>query len=372
MDSVIRTPAPNLLVPNVEVNVERLRELYAWIEALATDTCRASLSEVRYGIVFPPDGGTAFLLDKMEDRLLLLNCYAFTSRGARIVVQEGVTPSLSLILSDHQLQAPQAYRVLVRVEDAVRTPFGPEATDLPARKRFSWPTYSLEIQPESTGLHEWSNVLPIGRLIHDSREWQMDASYLPPCYHIAAHPRLIRKHAEYLESLRELLRKLPEAIQQVSTFQDRALYDLREFLVQAGCFLAGRMAAFEQNARKGSPYQLVNLWQSFAAVADFLINSLSRYRAFYRLLHENLRTVDGVFFTPERFSGVLSETAKFEYKHDNLAASLQITDRFLSVFVPVVKALSLGPLSIQSPDAENWVGADPRPDTQKGNQISSW
>lgn len=371
MDSILKNPAPNLC-SNVEITEERLKELYAWMEGLATDAIRANTSAHHFGIVIPPDGGSAFRLEQSKRKLVLLDCCALTPRGSRIFLREGITPHLSLTLDEERLQQSEVYRVMVEVENGHRRAFGPESKDLPLRPMYSTPSYALSLQSTEREMHEWSNALSIGMVKFVSGAWQLDADYIPPCLQIGAHPSLRTKYSDYRQTMEEMLIKQSEAIQQTNSFRDKAMFDLREFLLRSGSSLATQAPAFEALGPKAPPFELIRTWKAFAKTAAFIINSLGRYTAFYKLLNENLRSVNGVFFTPERFNKTIQDAAELAYNHQDIAAAIRDTDQFLEVIVPVFKALALGPLDITESDPL-WSGTQPLTSgSPEKNDFSTW
>lgn len=342
MLSITSHAAPNV-VPGMNFNAARFRELYAWMAGMAADAARPAVGSTHYGLAVAFDGKAPLQLEKTEGLLTLRRCAGYTPAGQAIGIFEGVTPTLETHLSQYQLDPKEPYYVLIELDAEERNPFGPEAEGLPQRPQFSMPACRLHVQPVNQAPGRWANAFPVGILGYENGDWDL-TEYIPPCLHIGAHPVLWKKYTDYQEFMNTMLAAQPSIIRQTDSFRDKAMIELREFTMQCGCFLASRKAAYQALSGTGHPFQMLELWMSFANLVDFLLSSLADRPGFYNLLYLNTRSVNGVMLTTERLDNALCALASQEYVHQNMLKTVRATDELLALVTPVFKALGNGAL----------------------------
>lgn len=349
MRSFAQHPAP-YVVGGVNYTAERFHEHDSWAAALAADSLQAALPPHRYGLLIPEDGGPALRLEKHDSQLVLSRCFGVAPSGYLIAIFEGGIPPLGLSLNNFELLPREDYRVLVEIDRNELCPFGSESEDLPSRPRHCLPyRYRLHVQPVSQALTERPEALPIGLLRMENGSWELGA-YVPPCAHIGAHPGLADACRRYIAALESLAGWMPEVIRQTDAFRDKAMIELREFVMQLGSYLAVQRPALNALTQRGAPFQLISFWAAFANLASFLLRSLADRPGFYNLLYHNTRGANGVYFTPEALDAALQALAQPAYNHNRIDLSLEAIDNFLGIFAPVIKALANGTLRpIESP-----------------------
>lgn len=347
MQSITNHAAPNV-VPGLNFNTERFQQLFAWIEAIAADAARAAIQPHRYGLLIAFDGKASLQLDKTGNSLSLRRCAGITPSGRIVGIFEGFTPTPEIDLEACQLDPKTQYQVLVEVDPSKRAAFGRQAADFPERPEFAMPACRLHVQAVGQLLGEWPNAFPIARLTYRENDWELTAGYIPPCAHLAADLNLQHKHREYREAMKNMLSTMPGIIRQTSTFRDRAMIELREFILQCGSHLAERRASLFTLTDMGRPFDLLEPWMAFAELANFLLNGLADRPGFYNLLYANTRSVNGVMFTTDRLDHALHRLTNLTYDHCNIAQAIEAVDGVLELVAPLFKALgnaTLQPLS---------------------------
>ncbi len=342
MRSIINNAAPNV-VPGTNFNTKRFEELFAWITSLSADGVRSGFALNQYGLLVSYDGKSSLQLEKTGDKLTLRRCSGVTPAGGIIGIFEGHTPAIEAQLDQLELDSKKQYYVLVEIENAKRTPFGPEAEDSPQRPQFSMSSYRLHIQDVEQVLGSWANALPIGHLTYESGDWNL-AEYIPPCTHIGANEILCEKYREYQEAFKIMLNAQPNIIRQTDTFRDKSMIELREFTLHCGSFLASRQPNFNTLTEIGRPTHLIETWLAFANLVTFLMNCLTDRPGFYNLLYQNTKSVNGVMFTTERLDAALDNLKNHTYNHQNILKTIKAIDEFLTLMVPMFKALGNGTL----------------------------
>lgn len=369
MRSVVNNPSPNI-VPGINLTAARFQELYAWIQSLASDTVQAALQPNEYGLLAPFDGKAALDLKKVGSRLILKRCCGITPQGATVGIFEGYTPTLQYELNLAGMQPGRIYQVVLEVENSSRTPFGPDATDLPKRPLYSLPAIQLTVQPLEQELGFRPDAFRIGLLAIKGGEWHLE-EYIPPCMNLNADPTLRHRYIRYQEGLKILLEEMPKIVRQTDSFQEKSMIELREFALQLGSLLAGRQHCYRKLEKGGHPYQVFELWAAFAQLASFLLQCLTDRTGFYHVINENTRGVNGVFFTPKSLDDAIRSLANLEYSHNDILDAVALTDHFLDLVIPIFKGLGISTMRLPTREA-TYTKSTPPQEAENKDKSLTW
>ncbi|MEM8523922.1 MAG: hypothetical protein AAGG68_04725 [Bacteroidota bacterium] len=338
MKSITQHAAPNVIA-GVNFNVDRFKELFAWVNALSADSVQALLLPNSYGLVMPFDGKSALELVKEGNKIYLNRCSAITSGGGVIGIFESLTPTLELELP-LDLKRTQVYTVTVEIDSRNRQAFGVTSQDLPERKLSTLPSYQLHIRMQEETLVP-SHFLSIGKLVFEAEEWEL-TNYISPCLHIGASKVLKDRLKTYDGNLNELLKYLPSIIRQTGNYNDKATLELREFCVQIGSFLAQNAPSYHNLSIYDSPYRMIEIWNGLVSLSDFLLHRLKELprQQFYELLEYNAHGVAGIRFNAHQFENIIGDYAKFRFEQEDILAAIEQTDKILEMIVPLLRSLS--------------------------------
>ncbi len=338
--------APNI-TSGTSLTEDLILDLYRWIEHLLAEKSRVMLNPHHYGLTLSLDDKPSLELQKIGPTIHLKRCVGVTSKGGMIAILGGTTPSLKHTMEEKKLIKTKTYMVFVQIHASKRTPFGPESIDLPHRRLYSLPTYQLRVQSSEIIMHSTSNSLPLGRLEWKDEKWQL-GTYIPPCMHLGADALLYRKYLKYLGDIKQILHFQPKVLYQTIGMENRALLELREFTLLTGHWLASQQTKLEYLSQWGAPHKLIQCLISFANQTSFHLANLSDRPQFYNLLHENIRGMNGVWFTPDRLLKAVHELSQFRYHHHDIQKVLKLIDQFLDIIVPIFKALATATLHSQA------------------------
>lgn len=340
MKSIVHHAAPHV-IPGANFTADRFAELYAWISGLAADSVQAVLSDTQYGLMIPYDGKAALEIELMENRIVMSRCVGITPQGTIIAIFDELHRPLTCDLSGYDLKPDQPCFVYAEVTHKNRLPFGPETSDFPLRPAFSMPSVRLHVQASGQPMAERPDAFPVGELVMENGAWKL-SDYIPPCLHNGASPVLQARYLKYREAMRILLEVLPRIVRQTDSFQEKSMIELREMAIQLGNYLAAQRHRFERKGRLGNPFEVVEVWASFAQQFSFLLHCLADRPGFNDLLHRNTRDVNGAFFTPQSLENSIQELACLQYDHNQIKRAIAATDHFLQLIVPLFKGLSIG------------------------------
>lgn len=175
------------------------------------DMASLGLSPHRYGVLPTSAAGentfnVKISFDNQDAlRVSVLSCQAVTTGGMRISIpsvstnrQTGADNILSAIFP-LSAKTESAWWIFLFVHPFQKQPFGsPDLSENPPRFPFVLPTYVLEIVSE-TNYREFADhpySIPIGKVLVNGKDIEIDEDYLPPCISISSHPDLLSLHGE--------------------------------------------------------------------------------------------------------------------------------------------------------------------------------
>lgn len=333
------------------------------------DASSVFLSNFNYGLL-PPFAGQRSshdieILEKATNHIEIRvrHCNAITADGCRIDIAESSNFENQLTYS-HYFNSENAdyskvtlYTILLIVNPFERIPSGnPDPQDNPPRYPDIAKSYSIailpasEIAPKATDSYH----LTIGQLVLENGRININSNYIPPSSNMISHPALVKYYELFSTQINQLQLAAFKIIDKTSSRDSitplgRNIRLLSEKLLDyiSQVFFSYRNFGYQQ-----SPVHIAGYGSNIAHVfftGIKLIESKEReemLKYFYEW-----RDV-----TPGNFEELLARNIELVYDHQNIYASMSMTEEFLRIMIALWN--KLGTLEYIGQRKENIVVAE--------------
>lgn len=196
------------------------------------DVASLCLSPYRYGIL--PSSiakedtfNVAITLDKSSSVIVsVFSCQAITSGGVRISFPSLISSELTKKILLSEFRSSSIWWVMLVVNPFEKQSAGsPDVSENPPRAPYVLPTYSIDVISKEDYSYRSNDpyALTIGKILFNSDDdIRIDEEYIPPCFSINSHQKLISFHGELFARLVDLETNCSKIIQNIFKRYKRA------------------------------------------------------------------------------------------------------------------------------------------------------
>lgn len=312
---------------------------------LVRDTASLFLTRYNFGLLPPVHGTRLFseiqLLDKVGNSVVVRvsRCNAITAGGCRIAINpetrdsEGNHLATSLPVDDAVAEADRPnYYAILTVHPFKQVPVGPlDPDESPVRHPFSDARYKLEvvqtdrIKAEELGPY----VLIIGRIIFHDGRYLVDKDFIPPCTCMESHPRLLEYQADFDGRLNALQRDSFAIVRRIHAQPQPSSIarNVRELCLRMADYLGQILFNYRNLGSQHPPVYLLDYFNNLTSIILTALYCMPA-REKEELLHY---FYEWTAVTPNSFEELLRNLVELDYRHQDIGASMQHVDRFLTV-----------------------------------------
>ncbi|MBN2484899.1 MAG: type VI secretion system baseplate subunit TssK [Bacteroidales bacterium] len=316
------------------------------------DAIRINQSLLNYGILPRQGNSENCIVNISVDGQTLLKvkvdkCLAVTPNGLRISIpgEEWELANTSVDLKNFAegkgTDSPSAFYVTLAVNPGKFVPFGtPDPEEEPPRFPYLHPCYNISLIPANDidMAGPGGHILPIAMLTYQNNQFQQSEGYIPPCTSIQSHGKL----TGFVQLLQKNLRALETSS---ITIVQKVRGKHQENILALG--INSMAEQIMQSA--GFMLQYLSLQANYAPVIDLLV----QISALARSLRNKLDTWQGIGkeeiltymaewcnLNQGEFESTISELVNMEYKHHNMAVSLQAAEKLFNILAPAFTVLA--------------------------------
>jgi len=274
------------------------------------------------------------------------SCHAITQGGYRIEIsgeeQSNSEFTLKDVKTDYDLGTAKdgELYLVISVDPYTRIPDGtPIPEEIPLRSPFICPAYKLQLIPvEQFGGELNSNMLIIGKLRVSNNTAELIQEYIPPCYSVDSHSKLL-EFTDYIES----------NISSLEQSSVKIIYDINEkhatnILTQIVTFISENLLSFISNnmtrfrwsAKSLPPVYVIEFVVTLARV---LKNSFDTRTAEEKEILLNYFS-EHFDIVPNRFKQLMDHTIALDYEHNEIYNTIKKVEDFMNVISLLFKELS--------------------------------
>lgn len=318
------------------------------------DASSVFITNFNYGLL-PPFAGQQVshdieITEKASNHIevRVRHCNAITAEGCRIDIdnssnfEDQLTYSQFFSSENADHSRATVYKILLLVNPFERVPAGnPDPEDSPPRYPDIAKQYSISILPvsEMSPKAPDSYHLTIGQLVMEGGRITINRNYIPPSSSVISHPGLIRYYELFSNLINELQLSAFKIIDKTAirdgiTPLGRNIRLLSEKLLDyiAQIFFNYRNFGYQQ-----PPVHIVGYYSNLAHVFFTGIKMIeSKEREEILKYFYEWRDV-----TPGNFEELLAKMIEMVYDHQNINASMSMTEEFLKVMVALWDKLGM-------------------------------
>ena len=341
-------------VDGMKLTQQHFLETDLHVQDLVRDTTALFLTTYNFGLLPPAHGTRLFseiqLLEKVSNSVVVrvARCNAVTAGGCRIAINPETRNSDGKYLSTNlpvdealtDAERPSYYAVLT-VHPSKQVPLGPPDPDeSPVRHPFVEPRYQLEMLPTTRiredGLGPY--VLIIGRIFSEGGHYVVDQNFIPPCTSIDSHPRLLEYHTKFEGLLNALQRNSFTIVRRVHAQpQPTAISrNVQTLCIKMLDYLVQILFNYRNLDDQHPP---VHTLDYFNNLTSLLLTGLYCMPAKEK---EDVLVYFGEWtaLSPNGFEELLLNLVELDYRHQDIGASMQHVDRFLTAMDKLWSKLS--------------------------------
>ncbi len=342
-----------------------------------------NLNKMNYGILDKIDEQTEAIkleVDTSSDSLLymkLRSCHAITAGGYLILYHkqfygDNCIPSAKLDLEElGEESVDQKFLVIISINPFKLLPVGePDPECIPLHHPYALPEISLHIIPEKQANTNFfkNHHLIVGEIFRTSNRLVFNEKYIPPVKKICYSPPLSNFQQEVVRSLIRIKEYSLQVFRKNKNNNNRNILADNTFILcdDVSRFYSEHIFSLEHLVAEEAPVYLV---EKLSILANYISMSLNTMVEKDReiLLQYYYEWSD---IKPSQLTHNLGQVLSLQYEHINIAASLHLLQRFVSMLEQLFKKLS--ELEYIGLRKENIVVSDDSAAENKSKEPNSW